>query len=103
MVAAPDRTDCRLAHPLALGHPPATPVGRARRLGLQRRLDNGFDLLDPVGRFAPPSRSDLPHALQTALGKPSAPQAHRLAIDLQLLSDSAVSLAGRTRQDDPAT
>ena len=102
IMTPPDVADRGLAHPLGLRHLSATPMRHARRLGLQGRIHDGFNLLRPIGRLAPASRGDLPQALQAGPAKTGSPQGHRLAIGSPLPRNRTLRLAFGCRQHDAA-
>jgi len=101
-VAAPDVVDSGLAHRLAVGHEPATPLGHSLRFGLQGGIDDRLDLVRPIGRLAAATRGDLPEPLWSLLGEPFAPEDDGFPIDLELRSNRRVGAALGGRLNDPA-
>ena len=77
---------------------------RARfRLGLQRRVNHGFDSRRIVIWLPPAAWSDLPKRLKPASGETFAPETNRLAIHAVLHSRHPLGLAIGNRKDDAAT
>src|SRR5437870_179610 len=92
IMTLPDIVDGGLAHSLASGHEPATPLRHAFGFAAERSIHNRLDLLRPVNRFATSPRRHFPQTIQTLLRKAGAPQGDGFAIDLQALSDGIVGL-----------
>src|SRR5258708_6073171 len=87
VMALPQSTDRGLAQSLAGRHQPATPMTDSFRLGLQGRVNDCFDAVRSVDRFASATGRDLPQTVQPFLGETLAPQANGLPIDLQIRGD----------------
>ena len=73
IVAAPNVADRGLADLLVLGHQTTTPVGHPFGLGLQRRSDDGFDLLRSERGLAASPRRHFPQTIDPFPGKASPP------------------------------
>ena len=100
IVAPPDVVDRGLAHPLAFGHQPATPVRHPFRLAAQGGVHDRFNLLRSISWFATAPGSYFPQAVQALLRKARTPQHHRLAINLQPSRNLTVGLPfGRCQHD----
>jgi len=74
VMALPQSTDRGLAESLVRRHEPATPMRHSFRLGLQSRVNDRFDAIRAVSRFAAAAGRDLPQAVQTCVGEALAPQ-----------------------------
>ncbi len=84
VLSLPVRVDVGLAHSMAPGQGPATPMRHPVWLGLQGGLHNGRDLFDGIGGLASASGSDLPQTVQSLFSKSLAPQHGHFPIDRKL-------------------
>jgi len=77
-----NQAESKYAADLQLGQRAAAPLASAFGLGLQGRVDDGFDFLRAIGGFASSTRGSLPETLGPLLSKAGAPEPHGIAIGL---------------------
>ena len=91
-----------LAHPLRVCHGPATPMCRARRLALQRRLNEAVPRGSIVSGFPSSARAIFQTSPMPPLVHPLGPQLHRDPIHFKPLGNRHIALTGQRSQNNPA-
>src|ERR1700692_2984022 len=74
-----------------------------RRFGLQGRLHDGGDLVDWIGGFSSPARSDIPQTVQPLVTKALSPKNDRISIHRKPLRNGNIGVTRNGGQNDTAT